>query len=236
MRVATAVLLVLCIPCVAPGLSCEEFFDGDDGSLPMLFASTGDPDDVGAFAIQSAALVHTQPGTAHYIWLCEPYLPADWIGFEVLGAEWEFAWRINAHSATSGTCIRLSHDDRHGEWAYSLSKVSWWCPDPSVCPECQFMWHNGMEEWTVEHPTGGPVGGWQLVQITDAQPPSGMIRVKIDGVLVFEQSCEPPPNCGLVGLGCSGGEGGVPAFDTICVEWPDPVDQSTWGSIKALYR
>ena len=235
MRVTVAVLLVLCLQCAASGLMCEELFDGDDGSLPTLFASTGDPSDVGALAIQSGALAHTQLGTAHYIWFCEPGLPAIWLGFEVLGSKWEFAWRIDMDNAASGTCMRLSLDDRHGQWAYSLSKVSWSCPDPSGCPECQFMWHDGTEEWTLVYPTGGPVEGWQLVWITDAEPPSGHIWVSIDQVLVFDQTCEPPQR-GLAGLGCSGGEGGVPTFDNLHLSWPDPVEQSTWGTIKGLYR
>jgi hypothetical protein len=235
MRIAAVTILALSIPCLASGLECDEFFDGEDGSLPALFTSTGDPNDEGTFAIQGGALVHSESGTAHYVWWCDAFLPADSIWFEVLGAEWEFAWRINSDSATTGTCIRLSHDDRHGEWAYSLSRVSWWCPDASARPECQLTWHNGTEDWTVVYPTGGPVAGWQLVQITDAFPPSGMISVTVGGEPIFEQSCEANPG-GLVGLGCSGGELGVPAFDFVVVSWPDPVEQSTWGSIKALYR
>ncbi len=236
MRVVLAILLVVCLQCVASGLDCEEFFDGADGSLPTLFFSTGDPDDVGALAIQGGALVHTQPGSAHYIWWCDPPLPAMWLGFDALGAEWEFAWRIEMDDSGSGTCMRLSHDDRHGAWAYSLSKVSWSCPDPGECPECQFMWHNGTEDWTLVHATGGPVEGWQTVFITDAEPPSGHIWVSIDQVLIFDQTCEPPPERQLVGLGCSGGEDSVPAFDLLHLTWPDPVERSTWGAVKALYH
>ena len=235
MRALAIVLLALCLPCVSSGLMCEESFDGEDGGLPDLFASTGDPNDAGALAIQGGAFVRTQPGSAHYVWWCDPMFPAVFYGLGVLGSEWEFAWRIDPSDPRSGTCLVLSHDDRHGQWAYSLSKVSWSCPDPSECPECQFMWHNGTEEWTLVYPTGGPVEGAQTVWITDLELPSGHIVVYIDQVLVFDEACD-VPEVGLVGLGCSGGEAGTPSFDWVHFIWPDAVEQSTWGAVKVLYR
>jgi hypothetical protein len=235
MRVLTIALLVLCLPSVSSGLMCEETFDGEDGSLPDLFASTGDPDDAGALVIQGGAFAHTQLGSAHYIWRCEPMLTADSFALSVRGAEWEFAWRIDPSDPRLGTCMLLSHDDRHGEWAYSLSKVSWSCPDPGVCPECQFMWHSGTEEWTLVYPTGGPVQGPQLVWIWDPAPPYGHVVVYINQELVFDQACD-PPQVGLVGLGCSGGEIGSASFEWVEFLWPDPVEQSTWGALKALYH
>jgi hypothetical protein len=98
------------------------------------------------------------------------------------------------------------------------------------------MWHSGTEEWTLLYPTGGPVEGRQQVQVAESEPPSDIVRVTIDQVLIFELSCEQAPEWCLTGIGCSGGEVGVPAFDYLDVWWPDPVEESTWGSVKALYR
>ncbi len=236
MKAAVALVVVLCVPCSALGLSCDEYFEENEGSLPSLMIPTCDPNDTGQLVVQGGVLAHTQPGPAHIVWLCESWFPPGGVWLEVYGAEWEFAWRITAHSASSGTCLRLSHDDRHGEWGYSLSKVSWECPDPSVCPDCQYMWHSGTEEWTVSHPTGGPVEGWQLVRITEFEPTPDIVRVAVDSIVIFEGSCGPCPEWLYTGLGCSGGEGGEPIFDNLSVWWPDPVEESTWGSVKALYR
>jgi hypothetical protein len=98
------------------------------------------------------------------------------------------------------------------------------------------MWHSGTEEWTLVYPTGAPVEGWQTVFITEAGPPGCHMWVSIDQVPIFERDCEGPPERQLVGLGCSGGEGSAPAFDLLHLTWPDPVERSTWGSVKALYH
>jgi hypothetical protein len=236
MRVLVMAVLVVFVPLAASGLSCEEQFNEADGESPPEFDSTGAPGDTGEFTVESGVLAHTHPGSAHLVWLCESWFPPGGAYFDVLGSRWEFAWRITMHSALSGTCLRLSHDDRYGEWAYSVSKVSWECPDASSCRDCQYAWHSGTEEWTVSYPTGGPVEGWQTVSVVEYGPPSNTVRIRIDGEVVFDQECGPTPESCLSGLGCSGGEGGAPAFDFVIVEWPDPVEESTWGSVKALFR
>jgi hypothetical protein len=236
LRTIVVAVAVLCVPLAASALSCDEHFDGADGTLPLLLVSTGDPDDTGALTIQSGMLAHTEAGSAHLVWLCESWFPPGGAYFKVLGAGWEFAWRISTHSVSTGTCLRLSHDDRHGAWAYSVSQVSWECPDPSSCPDCQYMWHAGTEEWTVSYPTGVPVEEWQTVRVTESEGLTPVVRVTIDDVLIFEQTFGIAPEPCLSGLGCSGGEAGAVAFDYVIVEWPDPVEASTWGSVKALYR
>jgi len=235
-RVVLVAVAVFLTPAVVLGLSCDTWFPEAEGTLPALMFPTGAPDDPGELVVQDGVLYHTEPGSAHLVWLCDSWFPPGGMGFEVLGAEWEAAWRITGESSSSGECLLLSHDDLHGDWSYSLSKMSWEGPDPSVCPDCQYMWHNGTAEWTLTYPTDGPVEGWQVVWIVEPEPPSHIVSVTIDQVSIFEVSCEAAPEGCLTGLGCSGGEVGAPSFDNLTVWWPDPVEEETWGRVKALYR
>ncbi len=226
-------LLVFAIPISAAGLYCEETFDYDDGTLPVGFVITGDSGEPGAFAVLSGAFTHSETGVAHYAWLTCDGPPPDLFHFEVQDGYWDFAWRIT-WDPSSGRCLRLSHDDNSGQWAYSFSEFSWWSLDPSVCPDCQWMWHNGTALRTVLHHTEGPAEGWHSVQIFD-NPYQHYVRIRVDGELIFEETYEDIYG-NIHGFGCSGGSVGSPAFDNVWFEWDDPVEAATWGAVKALYR
>ena len=228
------VVVIILAPSVAAGLECGDRFDYDDGTVPYTFVSTGDPDEQGAFAVQGGLFAHTQAGPAHYVFTDCPTNP-DFFDFDVRGAYWDFAWRIGPQDPASGTCVRLSHDDRHGQWAYSLSAFSWESLDPTGCPECQWMWHHGTPLWVELHPTGDPAEGWHHVVVWHDRWGEA-VQVWVDRELLFDVACEPNQGDPYQGFGCTGGPVGDPAFDNVIFSYPDPVERSTWGTIKGLYR
>ncbi len=227
------VILAVAVPLCAHGLYCEEQFTYEDGVLPSGFASTGDPSDLGAFAISGNTFAQVQSGSAHYVWLsCDGQTP-DFLSFTVRDAPWEFAWRIGWNSS-SGRCLRLSHDSDGRAWSYTFSEFSWLSLDSATCPECQWMWHNGTSLRTATHAVDGPDSGWHTVQILDHFHQDA-ITVLIDGEVIFEESFEHIDG-NIHGFGSSGTAIGVPAFDELWFTWPDPVERSSWGRIKSLYR
>jgi len=237
-RVLFLAILVATVPWAAGHAQGTwwEYFEYPDGTLPAEMVSTGDPGDEGAFAVQGSTLSHTVAGSAHYIWDWEmSYFEMDGYAFEVWGANWDFAWRIFASNRTSGRCLRLSHTDRYGQWAYAFSEFEWSLPEAGARPETQWTWHTGVDLRVALYPSGGPTEGWHLVEIMDNYA-SDRVRIKIDGELVLEESYERIQLHGFEGFGCPDGESGVPALDYLLLWWPCPVESVTWGMIKAMYR
>jgi hypothetical protein len=62
------------------------------------------------------------------------------------------------------------------------------------------------------------------------------VEVWIDFELIFSVLCEANQGDPWQGFGCTGGLAGDPAFDNAIFGYPDPVEESTWGMIKGLYR
>jgi hypothetical protein len=199
--------------------------------------TTGDPADTGAFTISSSVLAHTLSGSAHYIvdW-GYPYIwEIDGYDFVVWGADWDFAWRVWGSDQTSGRCLRLSHTDRYGQWAYAFSEFEWSVPDQGQRTETQWTWHAGTDLRVSIYPTAGPADGWQSVEITDFWD-EDFVRIKVDGDLIFEESYERIGFVGYPGVGCGDVPAGAPSFGYLVLWWPDPVEPTTWGAVKALYR
>ena len=231
--IGMAVAFLLLATC-APALDCVDQFDGPDGTLPDWWRWTGDPEGGGSFAVEGGALTHTEPGAVHYVYIvCE--VQEAWYSFDVEGSCWDFAWNIwPTGPSRAGKCLRLSHDQRYGEWAISLADLNWQNLDSTEYPDGFLMWHNATEVKHVAVPTGGPLTGWHNVQIDC--PSAGVFRVRLDGVPIIDETWDDASSYGNQGFGCTSVEAGTPALDNLVISFPDPVEPETWGMIKALYR
>ena len=233
-RSAVCIALVLLSPLVVLALEHEEYFDLPDGTVPFGWVSTGAPDDMGTFSVQSGAFVHDSVGTSHYYY--------DWcpngIGyytFLVEGSGWEFAWRISMADPSSGRCLTLSHGEREGQWEYTFTEFAWQVPDAPSGRDTEYSWHLGTPLRTVSVPTPGPLLGWHLIDILDLDP-AGPPRVEIraDWELLFQEEYAPIAE-GYQGFGCSTEPSLTPALDDFIIGWPDPVERSSWGSVKGRF-
>ncbi len=146
-----------------------------------------------------------------------------------------FAWRITGSNPAAGRCLWLSHDDLSGTWGYTYAECAWENLDSGEYPDGQFMWHNTTVLRSVHHATPGPLVGWHSVHIWEEGPHALDLEIRVDWDLIFDESYEYIPE-GHQGVGCLGGGAMTPAFDSIWAQWPDPVEHSTWGRLKALYR
>ena len=95
------------------------------------------------------------------------------------------------------------------------------------------MWHNGTVLRSAHYATDGPLEGWHTVVIEDGSETHSVITV--DAEDIFDEAYEFIED-GFQGIGCVANGEMTPAFDFIEASWTDPVERSTWGSIKALYR
>jgi len=237
-RACVIVMVVLAIPCVAMAQgSWWEHFEYPNGTLPAEVISTGDAADEGAYTVVDNILSHTSSGAAHYIfdWGDVPTIEIDGYGFEVWGANWDFAWRVCGTDPTSGRCLRLSHTDRYGQWAYALSEFAWSLPEASARREAQWTWHTGVDLRVSLYPTEGPADGWQTIEINDDWG-RDTVRVKVDDQLIFKEGYERIAFRGYPGFGCSDVDSGAPSLEYIVLWWPCPVESATWGRVKAMYR
>ena len=230
MRTATVILVVLVL---ASGSSADEFFDTfdePDGSLPSEWTWTGDPRGGGEFQVQSGTFAHVDGGHVHY------FRHADVTGvgryeFDVMDSYWSFAWRITTSDPDQGRCLELYHNDYWGgQWKYSLTEFSWYTL--GGYPQGQYMWPNGSNLDIVHH-TSGPVSGWHHITVVDELD---QVQVWVDGSLIFDEQVEPIPE-GYIGLGSATGSGTMtPQFDNVRFSFNVPVEDATWGAVKALFK
>jgi hypothetical protein len=236
MRVALLAVLVAIAAVTASGLGYMDDFDGSDGTFPSEWRWTGDPRGGGSFLVYDGAFVHVAGGYVHYYRQSggryRPGLGAFY-DLRIRDAHWIFAWRITTQDGSTGRCLWLSHDDLWGSWGYTFAEFSWETLDPVQYPDGQYMWHNGTVLRMAHHPTSGPLAGWHWVSVDDGSETHAVITV--DGEEIFNEPYEYIEE-GLQGIGCLGEGEMTPAFDLVWANWPDPVAQSTWGSIKALFR
>jgi hypothetical protein len=229
----TRLVLVLAITLVALPVAAGDFLDDfvyPDGSFPPEYTWTGDPRGGGYFEVHNEEFTHVDGGHVHYfrdLDICGDGFYLLW----VRDTEWVFAWRITPGNPDAGRCLVLYHNDYWYPNAYGFAEFEWWTL--GGYPEGQYMWHNGsnINLWT--HETG-PMTGWQEVVIRDV---GTYVEIFINGQLIFFQLTEPIPP-GYVGLGCDGPGVMTPAFNVVEYSaFPaSPVEQSTWGSVKALFR
>ena len=212
-------------------------FDYPDGAFPDWWYWTGYSEGGGHFLVYGGAFTHVEGGAVYY------YRGTRWANrnlpgfyeFLVKDSYWVFAWRISTNDPTAGRCLWFSHDDLSGSWAYTFAECSWENLDPGEYPDGQFMWHNATVLRSVEHPLAGPLVGWHTVRIHEQGPQALELEIHVDADQIFEESYEYIPE-GYQGLGCLAGGVMTPAFDSIWAQWPDPVEDETWGRVKALYR
>jgi len=230
-------LLLLCptVACAQPAAGYWDLFDLPDASLPAEWQWTGYADGGGSFRVYDGAFTHVGGGAAYYV---RPYRGRrDHLGgcysFRVLGSHWAFAWRVSYDDPMSGRCLFLSHDDLSGPWAYTFAEVHWQTLDPGQYPGGAYMWNNWTAARVVRCETPGPLVGWHIVDVDDYQETHVLINV--DGSPVFSEDHEFIPE-GFEGLGCVASGEMTPAFDYLLAQWPDPVESSCWGAIKALFR
>jgi len=236
--VVVAGLVVLLIPGVASaqGSWFEEFWV-PDGTLPQMMVSTGDPADTGAFSGLDEDFLHTAPGSAHYVykWGDAWIIELDGYAFPVYGAPWDFAWRIELGDPMSGRCLRLSHTDRYGQWAYVLSEFEWSVPERGGSRSTEWTWHRGTDINVWLSPTDGPAEGWQQVYVSD-QWGRDSVRVYVDNDLIFAERYERIGFYGYTGYGCDAVGAGAPSWELFSFWWPSPVEAASWGKMKAMYR
>ena len=233
-------LLVLILMCVAAWAGAQandpanfsEEFSYADGSLPPDWMWTCDPQGEGQLAVQDSQFVHVSGGASYYV-----RIPSDsvtcyqgWYRFDVKDSNWEFAWGINGFP-DHGWCYRLYHNDAWGQPGFTLTYSEW--SVPPECPEGEYMFHSGTDLY-VTHSWTGPLVGWHHVTIEDIL---GFLLITVDDTqVIFSESSF----ClsGYVGLGATAGSGdSTPAFDNVeHVAYHSPVEQSSWGSIKAMFR
>jgi len=232
------VLAVITIPGVvlAQG-SWWEHFEYPDGAVPPTMVSTGDPADTGAFAVLDDALSHTMPGSAHYLfpWGDAGIIELDGYALRIWGAPWDFAWRIGLDSPSAGRCLRLSHTDRYGQWAYVLSEFEWSVPECNRGGSPEWTWHRGTDLSVVLFPTDGPSDGWHEVFVWDMWARDS-VRVRVDTQLIFEEQYETIGHKGYTGFGCESVGAGAPSLEYLSFWWPCPVETATWGKLKAMFR
>jgi hypothetical protein len=211
-------------------------FEYPDGTFPPKWTWTGDPRGGGSFLVYDGAFTHVSGGSVYYFRSDtrdgRPGLGAVY-GFGVKGTNWIFAWRITTSDTMQGRCLWLSHDDLWGSWGYTFAEFSWETLDPAQYPDGQYMWHNGTPLRLGHHATDGPLEGWHIVLIDDQSETHAVITV--DGEDIFDEPYEFIED-GFQGIGCVVDGEMTPAFDDIGGDWPDPVEQTTWGSMKALFR
>jgi hypothetical protein len=238
----TRVLVLVCVlallPVSASGVFCElDIWPSPNGTLPPGLISTGDPSDGGSFSVQEHVLVHDSSGSAHYVTHNCPHeedMVAS-IDFCVEGTNWEVAWEITADDPSSGRCLRLSHGQQEdGTWAYTFSEFEWWIPAGTSPPGTAYTWHNGTSVSEVVAPTDGPLVGWNYVNIWYLMWPR-RIRVTVGFDPIFEELHQCIPGAHSMGLGCRATDAGSPAFEFLSLSYISPVEETTWGRVKALY-
>jgi len=237
-RVLVTVCVLASLAGAASGTWCElDFWSSPNGTLPPGLTSTGDPSDSGSFSVQEHLLVHDSAGSAHYVTHNCPHeedMVAS-IDFRVEGTNWEFAWEITIDDPSSGRCLLLSHGEREdGTWAYSFSEFEWWIPEGTTPPGTEYTWHNGTPVSEVVVPTPGPLVGWNYVSIQYWPWPRRIIIV-VGVEQIFEELHQCTPGAHSMGLGCRATDAGSPAFEYLWLVYISPVEETTWGRIKALY-
>ena len=235
----TLVLVIGFLAALMPGIALAQgsWFEWFDGTMPSMMVSTGDPADTGAFTVQDEDFLHSAAGSAHYVylWLDAWFMPLDAYEFRVWGAPWDFAWRIGVEDPSSGRCLRLSHTDRHGQWAYVLSEFEWSVPGSDGGRPCEWTWHRGTDVSISLFPTDGPAEGWHDIFVIDMWSRDSL-RVKVDNELVFAKRYERIGFNGYTGFGCEDVGAGAPSWDYFAFWWPSPVEPVSWGKMKAMYR
>ena len=232
--------LILVLVCVAvwaaaaaddPANFSEEF-SYSDGSLPPDWNWTGDPQGGGQFAVQDSQFVHLSGGYSYYVRIPPEDMTCyqGWYRFDVKDSNWEFAWGIYG-TAQSGWCCRLYHDDAWGQPGFTLTYSEWSVP-PGY-PDGQYTFHNSTDLY-VSHSWTGPLVGWHHVTIEDIL---GGLRITVDDSQVVFDGLSFGVG-GYVGLGATAGSGEMtPAFDNVeHVAYHSPVERTSWGNIKAVFR
>jgi len=240
-RVLVAVCVLASLAGAASATWCELDFSGPNGALPTDLISTGDPSDGGSFSLDENLLVHDTSGSAHYVTHVCP-IEEDMIAavdFRVEGSNWEFAWEITTDDPSSGRCLQLSHGQQEdGSWAYSFSEFEWWIPEGTSPPGTAYTWHNGTPVSEVVVSTPGQLVGWNYVSIWYLIWPR-RVRITVGNAVgnevIYEELHQPIPGGLSVGLGCGTADAGSPAFEYVWVTYISPVEETTWGRIKALY-
>ena len=220
-----------------PAAGYWDVFDYPDGAFPDWWRWTGYSEGGGSFLVYDGAFVHVEGGAAYY------YRESGWANRNLEGyydflakdSYWVFAWRISSVDPTAGRCLWLSHDDLSGSWAYTFAECSWENLDPGEYPDGQFMWHNVTVLRSVQYSVSGPLVGWHSVRIREKGPQALGLEIHVDDDLIFDESYEYIPD-GHQGFGCLAGGEMSPALDSLWAQWPDSVEDETWGHVKALYR
>ena len=226
-----SLLVVLSIVAVLAGTAGADFIDTfsyPDGTSPPEYTWTGDPRGGGVSEVQGGMFVHTVYGHIHFFRDLE-ICGAGVYEFDVTDTEWGFAWRISTYDPDEGSCLVFYHNDYWGS-GYNLVGFGW--STLTQYPEGQFMWHNG---WHYEHwhyPAPAPVG-LHHVRILDEL---NHVTIWVDDELIFSESVSELDD-GYIGLGFDWAAAMTPAFDNVSYSSEvSPVEHTSWGSIKALYR
>ena len=234
MRIAIVCLVVAVTALSANALGYEDDFDCADGAFPEEWDWTGDPQGEGAFLVYDGAFTHVSGGYVYYVrnyWKRHRGIGGVY-ELRVLDSNWVFAWSITDSDPMAGRSLCLSHSEGAGGWGYTFSEVSWETLDPVEYPEGQYMWHNGTVLNSVTFATDGPLLGWHRVVIFDSD---SYMEIWADGDPIIAEFHDVIPD-GFEGLGCMSDGVMTPAFDYVRVNYPDPVAQGSWSSIKGLYR
>jgi hypothetical protein len=222
-----------------PAAGYWDRFEFEDGAFPDEWHWTGYSEEGGEFLVYDGAFTHVQGGPSYYLRYSgcakrQRNLPGTYY-FLVKDSMWAFAWRICGSGATAGRCLWLSHDNLSGSWGYTFAECSWENLDPGEYPDGYYMWHNATALRSVHHPTAGPLVGWRTIWIDEKGPQGLQVDIYEEAQLIFEESYEYIPD-GNQGFGSLGAGEMTPAIDDLWAQWPDPVEASTWGRVKALYR
>jgi hypothetical protein len=232
-------ILVLVLICGAASAGAQandpanfsEEFSFPDGSIPPDWTWTADPLGEGQFAVQDSQFVHLSGGSSYYVRVSpeDSMCYQGWYRFDVKDSDWEFAWGVHG-TAQSGSCCRLYHNDAWGQPGFTMTYSEW--SVPPEYPDGQYMFHNSTDLF-IAHSWTEPLVGWHHVEIEDIL---GFLRITVDdSQVIFDQSSF--NGGGHVGLGAIAGGEMTPAFDNVeHVAYHSPVEQTSWGRMKAMFR
>ncbi len=222
-----------------PAAGYEDTFELPDGSFPAEWHWTGYSESDGRFLIDDSSFTHIDGGAVYYTRRCRDRGRNLGAYYELVvrGSNWAFAWRITSGDPTAGRCLWLSHDDSSGEWAYTFAECSWQNLSPEQYPDGSYMWHNATVLRSARHTTEGPLEGWHTIRIWETGPNAQHIEVWVldTGYIFLDETYEYIQD-GLQGFGALGGGELTPALGSLWAQWPDPVETTSWGRIKALFR
>jgi len=227
MRSLIAVIAMLAIASLSATASFLDDFSYPDGTFPPEWTWTGDPRGAGVFEVHDETFVHVSGGHIHFFRDLE-VCGTGVYEFDARDWDWGFAWRINPANPNAGSCFCFYHNDYWG-WAYNFVEFDW--STLGGYPEGQYMWHNGWHT-RIEHHYAGPQSGWVHVRIEDT---GDHVRIWLDDDLIFDIDVTPIPD-GYPGLGSSWADSMLPAFDNVSYSSFSPIEETSWSSIKALFR